>query len=52
MYIRTGLAPISDESAHNQGKKLKILEILIRRNSASKCKRNRNTNKKTTDMTQ
>jgi hypothetical protein len=26
MYIRTGLAPISDESAHNQGKKEKNLK--------------------------
>ena len=25
MYIRPGLAPISDESAHNQGKKAKNL---------------------------
>ncbi|PWL68877.1 MAG: hypothetical protein DBY27_05915, partial [Clostridiaceae bacterium] len=39
MYIRTGLAPISDESAHNQGKKQKILDILNGRYSAPKDKK-------------
>ena len=27
MFLRTGLAPISDESAHNKSKKQKILDI-------------------------
>ena len=39
MYIRTGPAPISDESAHNQGKKQKILDILNGRYSAPKDKK-------------
>ena len=53
MYIRTGLAPISDESAHDQSKKSKkILDILTGRYSAPKSQNNRkyecNTPKKRT----
>ena len=42
MYIRTGLAPISDESAHNQGKKAKNLRYPYPSDIVLKKEKNKN----------